>query len=153
MDDPRTRKLSDFVAWVRLHITGDEKGEAQVFLDRFLQAFGHGGIKEIGADCEVRVRKSKAQGGGTAFADLVWKPHVLIEMKKRGVDLATAYEQAFDYWTRLVPGRPHYVVLCNFDEFWVYDFDTQVDTPVDRVTLDELPERYGPLAFLFPTHQ
>ena len=35
-------------------------------------------------------------------------------MKKRGADLSRHYRQAFEYWTRLVPGRPRYVVLCNF---------------------------------------
>jgi len=47
-------------------------------------------------------------------------PVVLIEMKKRGADLSKHYRHAFDYWVRLVPDRPQYVVLCNFDEFWVY---------------------------------
>src|SRR5262249_15291213 len=42
------------------------------------------------------------------------------------------------------------VVLCNFDEFWVYDLNQQLDEPMDRVTLDELPERYDALNFLFP---
>ena len=67
-------------------------------------------------------------------------------MKKRGEDLTRHYRQAFDYWTRLVPGRPRYVILCNFDEFWVYDFDTQMDAPVDRIKLTELGragERWG----------
>ena len=74
-------------------------------------------------------------------------------MKKRGADLAKHYRQAFDYWTRLVPGRPQYVVLCNFDEFRVYDFNTQLDAPKDTVRLTDLPDRYGPLAFLFPTDE
>jgi hypothetical protein len=51
---------------------------------------------------------SKADGGGTSFADLVWKPIVLIEMKKRGENLQRHYRQAFDYWTRLVPNRPRH---------------------------------------------
>ena len=130
------------------HITGDEKGEAQLFLDRLFQAFGQKGLREAGATLEMRIKKTDV--GGTAFADLVWKPVVLIEMKKRGVDLSRHYRQAFDYWTRLVPGRPRYVVLCNFDEFWVYDFETQMDSPVDTVPLAELSERWGPLAFLLP---
>jgi type II restriction/modification system DNA methylase subunit YeeA len=96
------------------------------------------------------MRIARTDVGGTAFADLVWKPIVLIEMKKRGVDLSRHYRQAFDYWMRLVPNRPRYVVLCNFDEFWVYDFDTQMDSPLDQVRLAELPDRWGPLAFLFP---
>lgn len=129
MVDPRATRLVSFCDWVRAHISGDEKGEAQIFLDRLLQAFGHPGVKEVGAKLEMRVRSRDRKG--TAFADLVWKPYVLIEMKKRGEDLARHYRQAFDYWTHLVPSRPRYVILCNFDEFWVYDFETQMDEPVD----------------------
>jgi type II restriction/modification system DNA methylase subunit YeeA len=151
MHEARKQQLADFTAWVGQHITGDEKGEAQIFLDRLFQAFGLKGVKEAGAVCEQRVKKADA--GGTAFADLVWKPIVLIEMKRRGEDLRRHYRQAFDYWTRLVPGRPRYVILCNFDEFWVYDFETQMDTPVDQLTIEELPRRYGPLAFLFPNRE
>lgn len=78
----------------------------------------------------------------------MWKPRVLIEMKKRGEDLSKHYSQAFDYWTRLVPDRPRYVLLCNFDEFWIFDFDTQLDTPVDTIPLEQLPERAGAFAFM-----
>jgi hypothetical protein len=151
MDETRKQHLAEFVAWARKHISGDEKGEAQIFLDRLFQAFGQGGIKEAGAVLEMRVKQEDNKG--TAFADLVWKPIVLIEMKKRGQDLSRHYRQAFDYWTRLVPGRPRYVALCNFDEFQVYDFATQMDVPVDTLALDELPNRYGPLNFLFPTQE
>ena len=52
-----------------------------------------------------------------------------------------------------MPDRPQYVVLCNFDEFWVYDFNTQLDSPKDKVNLAELATRWGPLAFLFPTNE
>ncbi len=145
MTDRETR-LQAFVDWCATHIKGDEKGEAAIFLDHLFRALGHAGLKEAGANCEERVKKD---GGGTAFADLVWKPVVLVEMKKRGTDLAKHYRQAFDYWTRLVPNRPRYVVLCNFDEFWVFDFETQMDAPVDQLKLAELPQRWGPLAFLF----
>jgi type II restriction/modification system DNA methylase subunit YeeA len=86
--------------------------------------------------------------GGTAFADLVWKPRVLIEMKKRGEDLAKHYRQAFEYWIDLVPDRPEYVVLCNFDELWVYDLNRQLDVPVDHVRVEDLPRRWEALAFL-----
>ena len=30
--DPKTQKLADFVTWAAAHITGDEKGQAQIFL-------------------------------------------------------------------------------------------------------------------------
>ena len=149
----RAAKLRDFVAWAGANVTGDEKGEAQVFLDRLLQAFGQKGTLDVGGTPEMRVRKSAEDGGGTSFADYVWKPVVLVEMKKRGVDLRKHFRQAFDYWVRLVPGRPRYVVLCNFDAFHVYDFERQIDDPVDVLPLAELPDRWGPLAFLFPTNE
>lgn len=144
----KAKKLEEFVRWVELHVKGDEKGEAQIFLDRLFQGFGHSGFREVGATCEERVKRGGT--GGTAFADLVWKPRVVIEMKRRGADLKKHYSQAFSYWTYLVPNRPRYAVLCNFDEFWVYDFETQMDTPVDQIRLADLPSRYGALNFLFP---
>ncbi len=73
---------------------------------------------------------------------------MLIEMKKRGEDLSKHYSQAFDYWTRLVPQRPKYVILCNFDEFWIFDFDIQLDTPVDVIPIEQLPERAGAFGFM-----
>jgi len=146
----REDKLAEFVGWAQQHVTGDEKGQAQIFLDRLFQAFGHPGVLDVGGQTEFRIRQAAEDGGGTAFADLVWKPVVLFEMKKRGVDLQRHYRQAFDYWSRLVPNRPRYVVLCNFDQFRVYDFETQMDAPVDTLPITELPARWGPLAFLFP---
>jgi hypothetical protein len=71
------------------HIAGDEKGEAQIFLDRLLQAFYQKGLLEIGK-AGFRIRKAKQDGGGTAFADFVWKPLVLIEMKKRAANPSRA---------------------------------------------------------------
>ena len=128
----REQHLSAFVQWTKDHITGDEKGEAQLFLDRLFQAFGQKGSREVGGTPEMRIKKSGEDGGGTSFADYVWKPVVLIEMKKRGADLAKHRQQAFDYWTHIAPGRPKYVVLCNFDEFWVYDFNNQLYSPKDK---------------------
>lgn len=145
-----SQKLADFVAWTQKNITGDEKGQAQIFLDRLFQAFGQPGLLDVGGKTEFRIRKSTEDGGGISFADYVWKPIVLIEMKKRGANLATHLPQAFKYWERLCPDRPRYVVLCNFDEFRIYDFDQQIDAPVDVVTTKELPEAYGPLKFLEP---
>src|SRR5438270_10754040 len=135
-----------FVAFVRSHIKGDEKGEAQIFCDRLFQAFGHSGIMEAGGTLEFRIHKAK----GTRFADLLWKPRLLLEMKRRGEKLERHYRQAFEYWLDLVPDRPQYVVLCNFDEFWIYDLNRQLDEPVDRVTLDDLPRRWEALSFLLP---
>src|SRR5688572_28978030 len=102
----------------RKSLSGDEKGEAQVFCDRLFRAFGHEGYAEAGATLEFRIKKQS--GKGVNFADLIWKPRVLIEMKKAGERLHLHYQQAFDYWMNAVPNRPRYVVLCNFREFWIY---------------------------------
>ena len=146
----RVERLQRFVAWADQHITGDEKGEAQIFLDRLFQAFAQPGVKEVGAVYEKRIKRKQ---GSTAFADLLWNPHVLIEMKKRGTDLTTAYRQAREYWFDAAPDRPRFVVLCNFDDFWVYEFDVQPHEPMGTVALKNLADRYGPLSFLFPTHE
>lgn len=144
--------LQAFVSYCNQHIRGDEKSEAQTFLTRFFQAFGHEGIKEAGAEFEDRLKKGSSKGK-TGFADLVWRsqpglPGVVIEMKSRGVDLNKHYAQVERYWMRITPNRPRYAMLCNFDEFWIFDFENQVDEPVDRISLAQLPERAGALTFM-----
>lgn len=141
-------RIQQLAAWRKDYLRGDEKGEAQSFLDRLFRAYGHEGVQDAGAEFESRVR---AKGDrGTQFVDLLWKPRVLIEMKKTGTPLRPHYRQAFDYWMRAVPERPRYVVLCNFDELWIYDFDNQLDEPVDVVKLDDLVQRWEVLGFLLP---
>lgn len=139
--------LKRFVAYAKT-LEGKERSEAQVFCDRLFQGFGHDGYKEAGATLEYSIRRRFSRS--PQFADLVWKPRLLLEMKKGGTQLHLHYDQALDYWINAVPNRPRYVVLCNFDDFWVYDFDRQLDTPVDTLALEELPRRYTALNFLFP---
>src|ERR1700712_1772091 len=113
MKSDLSERLARFVKYVAT-LRGDEKGEAQVFCDRLFKAFGHDGYKEAGATLESRQKRHKSTG----FIDLLWKPRLLLEMKKRGEKLQRHYTQAFDYWLAAVPDRPRYVILCNFDEFW-----------------------------------
>lgn len=150
VDNNIFERMRELVAYLG-RLKGDEKGEAQVFCDRLFHAFGHKGYKEAGAVLEERVEKRG--GKGTRFADLVWRPRLLLEMKSRGEPLQKHYRQAFDYWVRLVPDRPRYVVLCNFDEMWVYDFNLQVDSPMDRLQTAELASQYTALNFLFPEEE
>lgn len=144
-----SESLTAFVQYVDTHLTGDEKGEAADFLDHFFRALGHDGVKEAGASREVRVAK-KGGAKGKNYIDLLWPERVLIEMKSRGKKLERHYDQIFDYWTHIVPHRPPYVILCNFDEFWIYDFNEQLFDPVDKITLAELPQRASALGFLLP---
>src|SRR3954470_13877203 len=144
-------RLDDFARYRKEHLNGDEKGEAGIFLENLFRALGHEGVRQAGATLEKRIKKR--DNGGTAYADLEWRPRVLIEMKKAGRDISKDYRQAFEYWIDLVPDRPQYVILCNFDEFWVYDLNRQLEEPVDRVALDDLPQRWEALAFLLPVEE
>jgi type I restriction-modification system DNA methylase subunit len=139
-----------FIEYCNKHIKGDEKGEAQIFLDRFFSALGYdSGLIGAGASCEFRIRDENK--GSTKFADLVWKPKVLIEMKKRYSDLSLHYQQAFDYWTKLVPNRPQYVILCNFDDFWIYNLNEQVYHPLEKININDLQYRQEAFGFLLPS--
>jgi len=155
--------LKKFVSFAG-KLKGDEKSEAQSFLDHFFRALGHDGVIEAGASYEYRIAKkpgsaqlelikdeAKKAKGGKKFADLLWPERVLIEMKSRGENLEKAYDQVFDYWTHIVPKRPPYVILCNFEEFWIYDFNTQLFDPVDRISLRNLPDNSFAFNFLLPT--
>jgi hypothetical protein len=111
--------LESFVAFART-LRGDEKSEGQSFLDHFFRALGHAGVIEAGATFEHRIAKKPGssqlellQGpdaarkpGGKKFADLLWPGRVLIEMKSRHENLEKHYDQAFEYWTHIVPQRP-----------------------------------------------
>src|SRR5438552_13553689 len=166
MADERKNALTEFVRFAQT-LRGDEKSEAQTFLDHFFRALGHDGVIEAGATFEFRVAKKpgspqlelvvaggvdpgRRPKGGKKFADLLWPDRVLIEMKSLGENLEKHYDQAFDYWTHIVPKRPPFVILCNFDEFWIYDFNTQLFDPVDRIKTAELPENISSFNFLFP---
>jgi hypothetical protein len=77
------------------------------------------------------MRVARRDNRGTAFADLVWKPRVLIELKKAGRDMQRDYRQAFEHWIDLIRDRPQYVMLCNFDAFCVYDLNRQLESRMD----------------------
>ena len=117
------RDLAGFVSFAQT-LKGDEKSEAQSFLDQFFRALGHRSAIEAGATFEFRVAKKPGSPqlelitgngatprlkGGKKFADLLWPDRVLIEMKSRGENLEKHYDQAFDYWSHIVPHRPPFV--------------------------------------------
>lgn len=142
------QRLRDFVDWWREHIKGDEKSEAQIFLDHLMRAFGHAGALEVGR-YEERVRRRRNGKTTVSFADYLIPKRVLIEMKKRGEDLKKHYTQLEEYWKSLDSNvRPRYAILCDFDEIWIYDFHTQFYDPVDKVEIHELAEHRAALEFL-----
>jgi hypothetical protein len=51
---PSQDKLAGFAARVKPHLTGDDKGEAQLFLEHLFQACGRAGLKEAEATLDNR---------------------------------------------------------------------------------------------------
>ena len=94
-------RLEGFVRYRHEHLTGDEKGEAALFLKNLFRALGHEGVRQAGATLEKRVKKH--DNGGTAYADLEWKPRVLIEMKKAGRDLKRTRRGSGELKARCAP--------------------------------------------------
>jgi len=63
MPEPdRIQRFKEFVNWSDQHITGDEKGQAQIFLDHLFRAFGHDGL--LAALILVFLRRGRACAGG-----------------------------------------------------------------------------------------
>jgi len=144
-------KIFEFINFCRSHIQGRERGDAQPFLGEFFKAFGYEGALQAGAKFELPIPKSSLRGN-TGFADLWWeRPHnigsIIIEMKSKGVNLTQHYSQAWEYANHTYPS-PKYVILCNFDEFWIYDFQSQINTPVDKIRLVDLAERLDAFTFM-----
>lgn len=137
-------KIQNFVEFAKT-LDGYEKGEGQIFLDRLFKAFGHEGAIEAGAKFEDRVKIDES----TKFSDLLWAGKVLIEMKSRGENLENHWRQAKIYWDESYDKRTKYVIVCNFDEFWVFDWNLQKE-PLDKINLIELDSKWLSLAFLFP---
>lgn len=151
-----TQALQAFVDYVK-QLRGDEKGEAQLFCDRFFRAFGYGGIIEANGALEARIKFSSS--GRTKFADCLWSPPntdgVLIEMKKKAEkNLEAHFPQVRDYWIEMNPEtvigtgaqKPKYVILCNFDRFLIY---RQLSL-VDEITIDEFIDRASAFNFMLP---
>lgn len=137
--------LYAFSRWVA-GCSGSEKQEAQTFLQKLLTAWGWEDATEAGVSFEHKIPNAGA-GGKMGYADALIPGKVLIEMKQRGETLARHFSQLHRYWNYLAP-KPTYAILCNFDEFWVYDFNVQTHDPVEKLQTVHLPERWSGLAFL-----
>jgi hypothetical protein len=98
--------MRDFVSYRQEHLTGDEKGEGQIFLEHMFQAFGHAGLRQAGASLEARMRRRSGQRQRTSFADCIWKPRVLIEMKKAGEPLGATTTRRWSTGSGQCPTGP-----------------------------------------------
>jgi hypothetical protein len=75
--------LQSFVSFCQQHISGDEKSEAQTFLDRFFRAFGHHGVIEAGVVDERRSHN---------FINLNWKLYPNSLIRQWAVDFALRFK-------------------------------------------------------------
>ena len=133
---------------------GSEKGEDQQFWNSLLgEVLGMADVKSrIKYQVPVQLKDT------TKYLD-AWIPEtrVLIEHKSRGVNLdahqaghggKTPFEQALEYnIARPFSEKAHWIVVCNFDEIWVYDLDSPLDDP-QKIRLSELPRELARLGFL-----
>jgi methylase of polypeptide subunit release factors len=151
------QKIEQFVTACRDF--SSEKEHATTFLNRLFQACGYLDAIAAGAEFEAPIPNA-SPNGKTGYADLLWRQvdetpegqwsrlGVLFEMKSRGEDLHKHLPQAKRYWANITPGRPRFIVLCNFVELHIYDFDQQVQDPIDIIPFEELPDRCGSLRFM-----
>lgn len=89
------------------------------------------------------------------WADALFPGKLLIEMKSPGKDLETAYRQAKERYWKNIPQteRPPFIIVCDFENFHVYDMNSEYHTeldlfgesllegPVSKFTLNELPQK------------
>ena len=149
---PTTDSLNEFISYTQKYFYQEIK-HSQPFLTRFFQLFGHN-LEEVGAELETFVENSSVKGN-KGRADLIWKQGigikgVIIEMKSKDVDLFSPeyYRQLERYWINCVPNRPRYGILCNFDQFLIFDFDIQPSDPIDVIKLTDLPDRITAFRFM-----
>lgn len=118
-----------------------ERGEAQTFWNDFFQIFDVS--RRRVATFEEPIKKL---GGSQGFIDLFWKGQLLIEHKSFGKDLRKAKTQALDYFPN-IPERdlPKFVLVCDFQNFELYDLDENVEY---HFSLTELHKNIELFAFI-----
>ncbi|MDR0946573.1 MAG: N-6 DNA methylase [Ruminococcus sp.] len=134
---------------------GYEKGESQKFwLSLLRDVFG---VTHPEKYIEFESKVSLAH---QSYIDgYIGETKVLIEQKSIGVkidepirqsdgSLLTPLEQAERYMTRIRYSQyPRWVIICNFQEFYVYDRERPAEPP-DIIKLENLPKEYFRLGFL-----
>ena len=107
--------------------------------------------------------EKKVQLKHTSFIDAyIPETKVLIEQKSSDVDLRkeakqsdgamlTPYRQAKRYADEMPNSlRPNWIVVCNFQEFLIYDMEKPQGEPV-QVLLEDLPDKFESLQFMIDT--
>ena len=134
---------------------GDEKQESQRFWIGLLHNVLGVAVAENYIEFEKRVQLSHTSYIDAYIADT----KVLIEQKSAKIDLRKSYEQSdgsaltpFEQAKRYVgemkaSEKPRWIVVCNFQEFLVYDLEEPNGEP-EQILLKDLPRDYYRLQFL-----
>ena len=131
----RKRIIKQFVAgW---QTRGDEKSDSQSFWLSFLRD-----VLGVEAPEKVISFEERVKLDHTSFIDgFIPSTHVLIEQKKRGVNLRkpirqsdgsllSPFQQAQRYSAALpYSQRPRWIITCNFEEFLIYDMEKPTGEP------------------------
>lgn len=126
---------------------GYERGQSQNFWTQVFNAYGVAGQTQLKA-FEHRLKKDNSQNYVDAFIPKL----VMIEQKSRGIDLNKAYNQVSKYYERLsAADKPRYIVLCNFDELWIFDLANPLSIKEYKCALTDLPKNAEWLGFLVPS--
>ncbi len=134
---------------------GYEKGESQPFWIELLQK-----VLQVEDPFSIISFENRVKLSNTSFIDAYIKPtHVLIEQKSIEKDLRspipqsdgttlTPFRQAKRYAAELpYSERPRWIVICNFQEFHVYDMENPQGEP-EVIFLKDLEKEYHRLSFL-----
>ena len=134
---------------------GYEKGESQPFWIELLQK-----VLQVEDPFSIISFENRVKLSNTSFIDAYIKPtHVLIEQKSIEKDLRssipqsdgttlTPFQQAKRYASELpYSDRPRWIVICNFQEFHVYDMENPQGEP-EVIFLKDLEKEYHRLSFL-----
>ena len=111
--------------------TVKESAESQSFLNDFFNIFGIHRRRVATFERPVRT-----DSRGVKSIDLLWEGVLLVEMKSLGQSLDKAYKQGKNYVKGLNDKQlPRFVLVCDFNEFRLYDLDNNQD---NRFELDDL---------------
>ena len=149
----RIKSAKSFAEYWRTR--GNEKSDCQSFWLTFLRDILNIDEPEKYISFEEIVKIDNA-----SFIDaIIPATHVLIEQKKRGLNLRspirqsdgtslTPFQQAQRYSAALpYSQRPRWIITCNFDEFLIYDMDKTNCEP-ESILLKDLPKEYYRFHFL-----
>lgn len=134
---------------------GYEKGESQSFWIELLQK-----VLQVDDPFSIISFENRVKLSNTSFIDAYIRPtHVLIEQKSIEKDLRspipqsdgttlTPFKQAKRYASELpYSDRPRWIVICNFQEFNVYDMEIPQGEP-EVIYLKDLEKEFDRLSFL-----